>query len=391
MRVPARSVAVGIATFTVASALAVAGSPAAPDQRRDGHDLAVQGWRLADHYTQAAVRALTDHEVVVSGLDNPRQLVWGNGGGLRIAEAGHGSYNPDNCVAGGPGGGEVCIGRTGKVSRVVNPAIATNREPHRIATGFLSAASPDGTFAVGSDGVDQGPLGRTFVQEFYAPPDILPEGTGARQAGKLLDIDKEIVANISAFEFRHNPDGENVDSNPYAVLALKDRQLVADAGGDSIIQVKHGKKTLWTVLPGDTKGVDPVPTSLVQGPDDRIYVGTLFSLAPNKARVFKYSQDGDLLRTWYHFTSVTGVAVGKGGSLYVSELFAGCPPDDQGCIPGQVTKVARDGTRTSVPVPFPAGIVVRKHHLYVNAWSIAPARGAFGNPEFSGQVWRFVM
>jgi hypothetical protein len=382
----------GIAAFTAASALAVGGLPASADPGTDGKNgLTEQRWRLPDHYTRAAVRALTDHEVVVSGLDNPRQLVWNNRGGLRIAEAGHGSYKPENCVPGGPEGGEVCIGLTGKISRVVYPATATNRKPQRIARGFLSAAGPDGTFAVGSDGVDQGPRGRTFVQETYAPPDIIPEGIGGRQAGKLMDLGKDIVANISTFELRHNPDGENVDSNPYAVLALKGRQLVADAGGDSIIQVRKGKKSLWTLLPGDTKDIDPVPTSLVRGPDGQIYVGTLYSGAPNKARVLKYDRDGNRLRSWHRFTTVTGVAVGKRGALYVSELFAGCPPNDQTCIPGRVTKVAPDGTRTRVEVPFPAGIVVAKQRLYVNAWSIAPAKGAFGNPEFSGQVWRFVM
>ena len=39
-------------------------------------------------------------------------------------------------------------------------------------------------------------------------------------------------------------------------------------------------------------------------------------------------------------------------------------------------------------VPFPAGVAVRRGNLFVNAWSIAPAKGAFGNPDFNGQVWR---
>ncbi len=392
MRNKGKCLGAGLAMVTALSAGAAVGSPASA-RMAGSDDLtgASARSRLADHYTAASVRALADHEVVVSGLDNPRQLVWDNGGGIRIAEAGHGSYKPENCVSGGPEG-ETCIGRTGKISRVVNPGRATDREPYRIARGFLSGAAPDGTFAVGSDGVDQGPLGRTFVQETYAPPDVLPQGTGGRQSGKLLTLDKRIVANISAYEFRHNPDGEDdVHSNPYAVLALKEHQLVADAGADAIIKVRDGKKSLWTVLPGDTDEVDPVPTSIVQGPDNLIYVGTLYSLQPDKARVLQYSRDGELLRTWRRFTSVTGVAVGKGGALFVSELFGGCPPDDPNCIPGRVVRIAPDGTRTSVPVPFPAGLVVRKGNLFVNAWSIAPAKGAFGNPEFSGQVWRFEM
>jgi hypothetical protein len=28
-------------------------------------------------------------------------------------------------------------------------------------------------------------------------------------------------------------------------------------------------------------------------------------------------------------------------------------------------------------------------NLYVSVWSVAPATGVFGNPSWSGQVWRF--
>ena len=105
MKFPARSLVVGIATVTAASAFAAVGAPASADSGSDGDRLTEQRWWLADHYTRAAVRGLTDHQVVVRRLDNPRQLVWGNGGGLRIAEAGHGSYKPENCVSGGPEAG----------------------------------------------------------------------------------------------------------------------------------------------------------------------------------------------------------------------------------------------------------------------------------------------
>ena len=105
MTLLARSVPTVIAAFTAASALAVVGLPASADSGTDGNNaLTEQRWRLPDHYTRAAVQALSDHEVVVSGLDNPRQLVWSNRGHLRIAEAGHGSYKPENCVSGGPEG-----------------------------------------------------------------------------------------------------------------------------------------------------------------------------------------------------------------------------------------------------------------------------------------------
>ena len=138
------------------------------------------------------------------------------------------------------------------------------------------------------------------------------------------------------------------------MLALKDHQLVADAGADTILRVQGGHTSLWTVLTaGDTSRVNPVPTSLARGPKGNIYVGTLYSLAPHKARLLRYSPNGHLQHTWWGFTSITGVAVGHHGSVYVSQLFAGCPQNSQTCIPGKVTRIARDGSRHSMRVPVP--------------------------------------
>lgn len=87
---------------------------------------------------------------------------------------------------------------------------------------------------------------------------------------------------------------------------------------------------------------------------------------------------------------VTGVARAKDGTLYVSELFGGNCGFDQipECFPGQVIRVKPNGKRTSVPVPFPAGIAVVGKKVYVNAFSVTPADGFGGNPEWGGQVWR---
>ena len=98
---------------------------------------------------------------------------------------------------------------------------------------------------------------------------------------------------------------------------------------------------------------------------------------------------GRLVRTWTGFTTVTGVAVGTDGSLYVSQLFAEAA--DGGAVPGVVTKVTPDGTRTSVDVPFPAGIAVdNADNVYVAAFSTASEDG-LGLPDSSGQIWRLTI
>jgi hypothetical protein len=381
------ALAVAALTATV-PALAAIGPAAAQGAAASGHDPR-PSLRLADQYTQRALQRSARHAVVVSGLDNPRQLAWDNAGRLLVAEAGHGSYGKRGTCLASPEG-KSCVGRSGKVSRIGHPASATNQRPHRIARGFLSAASPDGSFAIGSDGVSQGRLGRTFVQETAYPPAFLrSHGFSGHQNGKLLTLGKKVVADISGYEFRHNPDGETIEprTDPYAVLALKNHQLVADAAGNDILRVRNGHLSVWAMLPGNTKKVDPVPTSLAKGRNGSVYVGTLYSLAPNKARVLHYSAKGKLLRSWYGFTSVTGVVARPNGHVYVSELFSGCPQGGQNCIPGRVVNLAPDGSRSAMRVPFPAGLAWRNGHLYVSAWSTASHKG-LGAPGSSGQVWR---
>ncbi len=344
---------------------------------------------VAGHFTRASLMREAKAQVVVSGLDNPRQLSWDHNR-LLVAEAGHGSYGKPGTCSKGPEGTN-CVGLSGKVSLIAHPARATNTRPHRIAHGFLSGAGPDGTGATGSDGVSRRRSGKVYVQETYFPPSVLRSaGLSHHQSGKLLRLNKTVVANISHFEFKHNPDGEDVGTDPYAVLALKHQQLVADAAGDDILSVSHGHVSLWSLLPGDTKKVDPVPTSLAKGPHGSIYVGTLYSLAPNKARVLQFSRRGTLMHQWFGFTTITGLTAGPKGHVFVSELFAGCPPAAQPpqCIAGRVANLAHDGSRSERAVPYPAGIAWRNGHLYVSAFSIAPSRGVGGNPGFSGQVWR---
>ncbi|MDX6327417.1 MAG: hypothetical protein QOK15_3771, partial [Nocardioidaceae bacterium] len=109
------------------------------------------------------------HTQVLNGLDNPRQLSVAPNGDLLVAEAGHGSYNPDNCA--GSGQNQMCVGRSGSVLRI-------GRHGHHktVMKGLLSGAGADGSFAVGSDGASKRLDGPYYSIITYAPPDILPQG-----------------------------------------------------------------------------------------------------------------------------------------------------------------------------------------------------------------------
>lgn len=342
--------------------------------------------------------------VVVSGLNNPRQLTLVGNDVLLVAEAGKGG----TIKATGPDGEPTFIGATGSVSAVLLPQFARNTKPLRIIRGLMSGAGADGSFAVGSDGVaarsTHGPI---YVQETYAPPSVLPASLRA-QNGRLLAARPyhraHAIANIARFERNHDPDKQGFDSDPYAVIARKHDLLVADAAGNDIVRVdSHRRMHLFHVFPNirtgacanqhepapNAPGCDFVPTSLALDVHGNVYVGGLAGLTPRQGRVVKLSPDGKrVLRTWRGFSAVTGVAVSRSGVLYVSELFApeAHPVDPQ--VTGVLTRINKKGVRTHRDVPFPAGIAVTPHGVvYVAAWSVASEKGLAG-PGTSGQVWR---
>ena len=78
--------------------------------------------------------------VVASRINNPRQVTLGPGGGLYVASAGR--------------GGSRCQGEgEDHVLRVLRVLKIEGGERGVVAGGFLSLAGPDGSFAVGVDGV----------------------------------------------------------------------------------------------------------------------------------------------------------------------------------------------------------------------------------------------
>lgn len=355
----------------------------------------------------SASAAPAEPVVVASGLDNPRQLSWGSNGGLLVAEAGRGKVNPGpNACFTGPEG-ENCLGVTGGISRIANPARTVDGDAKRVVTGLLSGASREGGSAVGSNGVSF-QKGKILVAMTWVPPDVLPRtGVPKWQVGQLIQATpwpshaKKAIADLAAIELEQNPDGTDVNPNPYAVLALDDhRSVVADAGGNHLVLVDRGKAKVLTVMPAHGCGgvVTPecdmhsVPTSLTKGPGNALYVGELAHFEPGEARIVKVSPKTGRILGFYGrggticardtagFSGITGVAFGPDGSLYVSELFGGATG-------GQVVRISPSCKRTAVPVPMPAGLLTDgKGNVFVSAFSISDRDGADGAPP--GQVWK---
>jgi hypothetical protein len=259
--------------------------------------------------------------------------------------------------------------------------------------------------------------GRLYVAAGEAPPPGVgapPPPAGPSSAVIEAEPDGEIVRtfDLLAFELANNPDGQvqfvngaPVDalSNPFSVLAQDERLLVSDAGANVVLEIDldSGEISEFFVPevitdtpecanaennPG-TIGCDPVPTEITEGPDGRIYVGSLAAEAPGAARVYVLDQHGKLVDEIKGLTSITGVAVDRHGTVYASDLLEGAPEQDPppaGFDPatvGELIRIDDDGDRSTAQVTMPTGLEIEDGELYASAWSIAAFLGLTGRGE----------
>jgi hypothetical protein len=326
--------------------------------------------------------------VVARGLDSPRGLAFGPGGALYVTEAGYGGRAP--CIA-GPEGDQVCFGTNGAVTR-----IGARGRARRVLSGLPSLAAPNGTDAIGPSDISFTPrgvgwltvgLGGNPATRAQLPAAGASTARLYRLAGRARP---RSVADLGAFEAARNPDagqpGAEADTNPNSVDATRGNPVVADAGGNDILSVtaRGGISVLgllpfqtipapdvpnFPVPPGTPFPVQPVPTSVVRGPDGALYVGQLtgFPFPKGAASVWRIAPGAPPTVYASGFTLITDLAFGRDRSLYVlqfaSDTLAGPP------TPGALIHVAPNGNRSDISggrLQQATGLALNRRYAFVS-------------------------
>jgi hypothetical protein len=171
------------------------------------------------------------------------------------------------------------------------------------------------------------------------------------------------IADLGAFEATVNPDGMEINPNPFDVAALWDGSaLVADAGANALLRVDHRGNIDWVAtLPNELVSTDnvkelfncpmgppsicqpppvglppmipaqAVATSIAVGPDGYYYMGELkgFPAPTGESRVWRIKPTAHHARCGTSpdctviadgFTSIVDLAFGWDGTLHVVEL-----------------------------------------------------------------------
>ncbi len=329
--------------------------------------------------------------VLATGLDNPRGLAFGPDGALFVAEAGSAGDGP--CIE-GPEGNRECYGNTGAITRIEAGS------QQRVVEGLRSRAAEDGSQATGPHDValDGGDL-YAVVGLAGAPATRAELDDDGGELGRLIEVadgNAELVADIVGFEGEANPDGNEVNSNPYSLAALDEGGfVVADAGANALLRVDtDGEFETLAVFPdrpetgpnGQELNMHAVPNSVAIGPDGDYYVGQLtgFPFPAGGANVYRVPAGGGEPEVFASgFTNIIDVAFGPDGSLYVLELFRGglpnVNPEDPSTLKGRLVRVAPDGSQTEVAgsgLIAPGSVVLDDDGaLYLSIYSVLPGAG----------------
>jgi hypothetical protein len=263
--------------------------------------------------TQGAVTSV----VIMSGLNEPRDVSMAPNGDLYVIEAG----TPIDTTDLDPiptDTGVAYFGNTGSVSLLSGGVVS------RPITGLpmLYSSGPMGEEVIGGHGIaatDSGlivsiGLGSTAANRNTGPTGAAGLGSVYRFfPGQQLDV-TDITAG---------------SSNPFHLAVSGSQAILADAGDNSVMLIDDGGISRVGFLPNLPNGAQFVPTGVAANPAGGIYVGGLSGLPFEPGSASIYLMDGgttELFATG--FTNIIDIAIDAAGTMFVLEfatngLFSG--------------------------------------------------------------------
>lgn len=307
--------------------------------------------------------------VLVNNLANPRGLLF-RGDQLLVSEAGSGGPaqpGSSNCITSGALT-TLCPGPTG----ALGSWNLTNQTYTRVLTGLPSLAQTNGTEGTGlADLANGGPTGLLGIFGFGANPNLLtPSLPGNNLFAQVVSIDLSTStlqprANLAAYEQDNNPDGRDLNSNPYAVEVFGGKLYATDAGGNTLLTLgltpnpSDGLLPIESAFPFPLIPLTPpppsgpntasaVPTGLtVNSATNTLLIGEFsgYPFVPGSASVYAKGGGSDPLLSLTGFSTITDLAADAGGNTYIlefsSRLFG--PPST-----GGIWRVTPGGTRERI-------------------------------------------
>lgn len=329
---------------------------------------------------------------VMSGLSTPRGLALGPDGGLYVAEGGSGGSGPGITLG---SGNPAFLGSSGGLSRLLNGV------QQRVLSNLPGVAQANGSEANGLQDIVFDGTGQAYgLFGLGASPAARNSnlGTAGAELGTLVKLSldgsgsRPLVADLAGHELAHNPDGGNLDSNPFG-LALRPGGgfLVADAGGNDVLSVSAAGdvSTLGVLaarpnpLPFGPPFFQSVPTAIAVGPDGSYYISQLtgFPFVPGAANVYRIDPSTNAMTLAHEgFTNIIDLAFDAQGDLFVLQISSNGLASTQGPGTGLLVKIAAGTGQRSViasaGLSFPGAVLIGPDGvIYVSNHTNLPGGG----------------
>lgn len=319
---------------------------------------------------------VTTQKVLVTGLNDPRGLIFGPDGNLYVAEAGVGGTNlSTTCTQVVPPVGPYLGSNTGsRISMIDRNGVRTT-----VADNLPSSMSTPATGS-GIEGVaDVAFVGNTLYGLLagggcsHGVPDI-PNGVFKVHPDKTWTM----IANYSEYLMANpvknpNPDDFEPDGTPYSMINYHGMLYVVEPNHGEVDKISASGNISRLIDVSAFEG-HIVPTCIVNH-DGNFYVGNLntFPIVQGSSSVYKITPQGQISVFAKGFETILGVAFDADNRLYVLECTAG-----QGALTpgfGDIVRVDPSGQKTVIASGFhlPTAMTFGPDgSLYVSDWGIGP-------------------